>query len=160
MLTSFIIFLGFIALIITPLAVMNIRKNQKSKQMIQNLITQASVNQGHIDLHESLHDIIVGLDKTNRMFYYYIKKGLKVQAECINLKMLERCKMQESGRLAPYKGSNTRVTESISLGFYFKDKQIPAKIVELYNSEVDGLNMTGQTGFAEKWSKLINEHIK
>jgi len=58
------------------------------------------------------------------------------------------------------KNSNNKIIEKIDLLFTYRDKNLAKVALNIFNSKLEGLTVSGELQIAEKWHQLINDIIK
>ena len=148
--------LVLLAFCILPIVIMNQKRKKKASESLQLLKNLAEENQCTITEHELFNQIIIGIDKNaHQLFFVRTIEGKKSQQK-IYLSDVKRCRMEETGRTV----DSIHVIEKIDLAFAPLASNQKEITLNIYNADYDNLTLSGEIQFAEKWAKLVNDHLK
>ncbi len=148
--------LVLLAFCILPIVIMNQKRKKKASESLQLLKNLAEENQCTITEHELFNQIIIGIDKNaHQLFFVRTIEGKKSQQK-IYLSDVKRCRMEETGRTV----DSIHVIEKIDLAFAPLASNQKEITLNIYSADYDNLTLSGEIQFAEKWAKLVNDHLK
>ena len=148
--------LVLLAFCILPIVIMNQKRKKKASESLQLLKNLAEENQCTITEHELFNQIIIGIDKNaHQLFFVRTIEGKKSRQK-IYLSDVKRCRMEETGRTV----DSIHVIEKIDLAFAPLASNQKEITLNIYSADYDNLTLSGEIQFAEKWAKLVNDHLK
>jgi len=147
--SSILIGLGCLALIISPIFLLNLSRKRKGQKILSKIQSQATKNNGKITVYEYWNNYAIGIDSNAGRVYYFSTLDKNKEFQEVDLLQVQACKISN------IRNSETD-NESLVLEFSFLNKTINRKI-EFYNSEHDGLTMHNEFQVAEKWLKTIEK---
>lgn len=148
-----------IIICIIPLVWMRQSRVKKEKKILKSLNDIASQNNCIITMHEINGNQAIGIDK-NRNHVFYFKPGKDSPiAKFVDLAKVVNCQTVKTIRNVKNEGEALAIIERIDLHFTTSDRSLDEVSFEFYVEETD-LQLSGELQFAEKWTQIINEHIK
>lgn len=147
-----------ITICVLPFVLTSNGKKKREQKMLQYLTEIAKEHNCKIGQSECCNDFIIGIDEVANFVFFAKKNEKRELQEVINLANIEYCNIINSSRTVKLKDENHTVIDKLELAFYSSQNKIEKKL-ELYNSE-DSLQLYMELQCIEKWSKLINEHVK
>lgn len=149
-----------ILLCTAPFIWLNIKRNKKEKELIDELFMFASKSNCTISEHEIWKNSLIGLDATNsKIFFIRTINNIK-SYQHIDLKEIQTCELNNISRTVKYKDKDHKVIERIELEFMSVNQSDPKVYLEIYNADLDGLSLSGQLQIAEKWIIIFRSRIK
>lgn len=154
---NLLIFLGLIIVFISPFLIAQQTQKKKIKQKIAEVSAVALQNGSALGQHEVEHKVIIGLSEDGSRIYYYPFKHKEKGIEIILLEGIKSCRPSVDGHAANFGGESRQVTDKVELLFLPKEKLKPTLSLNLYDSDLDGLQLSGQQALAERWAGFINQ---
>ncbi len=145
-----------IALCVLPFVIMGILSKNNKKQRLQYFKNSASTQNCNITLHEILGDIIIGMDENSNSIFFMKKSKENEFSQLISLSEFQSCRVINFGRAA----NNSTIVEKLELCFYPKSKNSNQQLLTFFDSEEDGLLLTGELQLIEKWEEIVNSSLK
>ena len=111
----------------------------------------------------SQHDIwgnaAVGIDKTANIVFFTKKIKETEVAQQISLAEIQKCRVINITKIDSSQNDNFKMIHKLQLSFANRDKAKTETILEFYNADEDGLNLTEEVQLVEKWCRIINDRI-
>lgn len=158
-LRSIIIGTILLAICVVPIIRMNRNRGKRERKSIQSLIDIANKENCKISKHEICCDLVIGMDETKNVVFFYKNVDGNELKQVINLSEIKSCKVINTGRAFKNKNENNKVVDRLELSFIPKAKNKSENRVEFYNAEESG-QLNGEIQSIEKWSKLIAERLQ
>ena len=156
---NILIFLGLVILIALPIIIGRQVQKKKVRQKIEEVSAVARQNGSALGQHEIEYKILIGLSEDGSRVYYYPFKHKDKTIETIPLEGIKNCKVNIEGHAANYGGESRQVTDKIELLFMPREKLGQPLSLRLYDSDQDGLQLTGQQALSERWAGFINQAL-
>lgn len=157
---NLIIFLGVVAVFVLPIVIAQQTQKKKIKQKIEEVSALAQQNGSALGRHEVEHKTLIGLCEAGSHVYYYPFKHKDMSIQMIPLEGVKNCRVNVEAHAANYGGESRQVTDKIELLFLPKEKLRQPLSLRLYDSDQDGLQLTGQNMLADNWAKIINQTLE
>jgi hypothetical protein len=148
-----------IIIIALPFIIMMNNRKKKEKKALYQLTELAKQNNCQIGQYELFDRFSIGIDESKKIVFFNNQTNDKEIQQAIKLFEIKLCKVINSSRTFNGKGGNQKVIDKLELCFTPKIANQPEIKLEFYNAEVS-IQLNGQLQAIEKWSKLINEHLK
>jgi hypothetical protein len=133
---------------------MGVSRRKREKQLLQTLVDYAKQNEGNITQHETVGDIIIGLDEKNNTVFFYSKNKNAETKQHIRLSDYKKCSVVSTTR----DFNSSKVIDTVELSFTPIEKSKPIEELLLFNTKYN-LQLSGELQLAEKWAKLVNSKI-
>lgn len=156
---NLLIFLGLVIAIILPIVIAQQIQKKKIKQKIAEVSAMALQNGSALGQHEVEHKVIIGLSEDGSRVFYYPYKHEGASIKTIPLEGVKNCRLSVEGHAANYGGESQQVIDKVELLFIPIEKLKQTLSLNLYDSDLDGLQLSGQQKLAERWVKLINQAL-
>lgn len=145
-----------VAVCVVPIVLISMNTKKKKSKRLQDLKNSASAQNCHITKHEILGNIILGIDEVSNSIFFMKQVEETVFTQLVNLAEFQSCRVINLGRAV----NNSTVIEKLELCFYPKSKNNSQQVLTFYDSDVDGLSLSGELQLIEKWEGIINSRIK
>ncbi|SFB60511.1 hypothetical protein [Algoriphagus aquimarinus] len=100
----------------------------------------------------------LGLDSQYKKLVYH-RFGSYPEQSVIDLKEVIKVSIQEKIRRVQVGKEKRYILEFLALQFHFKDFTHSPKTIEIYDGELF-TSVAGEKGIAEKWQKILENHLK
>jgi hypothetical protein len=137
-----------------PFVLMAVSRRKREKQLLQTLVDYANEYEGNITQHETVGDIIIGLDEKSNTVFFYTKNKIAETKQYIRLADYKKCNVVSTTR----DFNNSKVIDTVELSFIPIEKTTPIEELSLFNTKYN-LQLSGELQLAEKWAKLVNSKI-
>ncbi|KAA3651291.1 MAG: hypothetical protein DWP98_03250 [Bacteroidetes bacterium] len=149
----------FIGICLIPIVLTKGNKKKREKAFLAALNNIASNHNGKISQFEICGDIAIGIDEDNHFAYFYKNVKEKVEELYADLSQTKCCMINNVSSIAKYKDHNVKVIEKLELKFLPKVKNNNEVKFEFYNDD-ESMDLNGELQAIQKWTDLINSHIK
>lgn len=143
-----------------PIVILNIKKRNKEKTILNVLNKIASENNSQIDEYEIWNQSAIGLDNNSAYIFYTSLINENQISNSVNLSDVEKTKVNSIYRSVKTDDRTYNIIDKLELEFIYKNKNSAEKVLEFYNSNTNRLTLAGELQIAEKWSNKINALIK
>lgn len=153
--------IGLIVILITllPFVVMYYNRVKMVNKMLHALNENARHHNCKINQHELCGDFILGIDENSKFVFFFKQKKEEDISLFVDLTKIQSCMVgTKTKHLKNDSGSHSKV-EQVELSFVPTQNGKEATKFELYDVEKN-YQLSGELQIADKWSKLINVHIK
>lgn len=145
---------------IIPFAMVGYKSKLNNKKKLEELIAFAQENKANITQHELWRNSAIGLDKHEQVIFFINQENDTKVFHKILLSTIETCTVYNVNSTISNKNSNYKIIEKIDLLFTYRDKNLAKVALNIFNSKLEGLTVSGELQIAEKWHQLINDIIK
>jgi hypothetical protein len=155
---TFITFCVLVLVIALPFILLYAHQKKREK----NFLRELSGLSGPVDVKFLHHELwrntyAIAIDNNLENLYYINRR--KGDKALINFRDIDRCQTQVLNRTVKTNGSTSNITEKLDLVIALKNRQIPEKRLEFFDSE-EFMTVDGEIPVIEKWEGLINSVIK
>ena len=144
-----------IALFVLPVVILSKSRKNKEKELLVGLNAMASSSNNDIGIADYGMEFAIGLSKSKTHVFFYKKSKTQEIRTTILLDQVQKCVPELTKRKIRTKNGTESVIDKIELLFFFKDKSLNVKRVELFNSD-EYSQINGEIELIEKWTPLIN----
>lgn len=156
--TSLIIML-FIGVCLVPIFLTKGNKKKRENAILQILNTIASKHNGKVGQFEISGDIAIGIDEANHFVYFYKKTKDKLEELYVDLSKVKSCKTNNISKVIKESEYNQKIIEKLELKFIpFSPNENEVKF-DFYDAE-ESMQLNGELQVIQKWTDLLNVHIK
>lgn len=154
------ILIGVISIlaIVIPFVLMYRKSKKTERGLVKNLKAYAETNNFQLDKWESVGNLALGIDNTNRVAYFAEVEDFKYEIRHILLSEISICKVNRDVREVDYHGEKDRVTHSVEVSFYPKNKKGKEESFRLFDEDKNRM-LSGEIQLAEEWVAKYNEVI-
>ncbi len=145
-----------LALCVVPIVIFSIISKKKKSKRLQDFKNSAFAQNCNITKHEILGNIILGIDEVSNSIFFTKRVKETISSQLVNLSEFQSCKVINLGRVA----NSSTIVEKLELNFYPKNKNNSQQVLVFYDSDVDGMSLTGELQLIEKWEGIVNSRIK
>lgn len=142
-----------IAVVIVPIALMQIGTNKKSKQLLHTLEAMASQHKGRITDHDTHKNFAIGFDQMANHIYFYKKTPEREMVQDIDLNKIRTCEIVRQTTKARKEKQTYEVLEKLQLAFVPMDGKT-VEHIELYDAQ-ESFQLSGELDIATKWMALV-----
>ncbi len=142
-----------IAIVIIPIALMQIGTKKRNKQLLNKLEAMASQNKGKITDYDTHKTFAIGFDHLANHVYFYKNTPDAEITQDIDLKKIRNCEIVRQTTRARNGKQTNEVLEKLLLAFKPYNGGATQHI-ELYDAE-ESFQLSGELDIATKWSGLI-----
>mgnify|MGYP001481691523 CR=1 FL=1 len=136
------------------------RKSKKTERgLVRNLKIYADTNGFQLDKWESVGNLILGIDNSNQVAYFAEVEDLSYKIRHVLLSEMSICKVNRDVREVDYHGEKDRVTHSVEIDFYPKNKKSKEEAFRLFDEDKNRM-LSGEIQLAEEWVAKYNEVVK
>lgn len=154
-----IVGLIMVLICIIPFVIMSYNKKSKQRKMLKSLNDIAKQQQCSINQHEFCGDYIIGIDEKRNFVFFFKQKNETSVSQYIDLPEIQFCQAVMKSRNLKYNTENVSIIEHVALSFSPTNKKKASESFELYDEEIN-MQLTGKLQFVDKWTALINDHLK
>jgi hypothetical protein len=148
------------ALLITPFIFFRDGKRKsRTKNLLGNLTDLAKAENCNVSKHEVWNDAAIGINNETHKLFYVQGKGSDLTRTVVHLDDVKRSRVSVVSRTVERKSDSQKIIEKISLVLEHKSSVHPDTLLSIYDSEVDGMILSGELQLAEKWNAVINEGL-
>ncbi len=148
------------ALLITPFIFFRDGKRKsRTKNLLSNLTDLAKVENCNVSKHEVWNDAAIGINNETHKLFYVQGQGSAVIHAVVHLEDVKRSTVSVVSRTVERKSDSQKIIEKIDLILEHKSSVHPDVLLSFYDSEVDGMGLSGELQLAEKWNAIIKEAI-
>lgn len=145
---------------IIPFVVLNIKKRNKERAILNVLNKLANENHSQITEYEIWNHSSIGIDDNSAYMFYICLINENQISNIVNLKEVEKAKVNSIYRSVNTDERTYNIIDKLELEFIHKNKNIPEKVFEFYNSNTNRLTLAGELQIAEKWCNKVNAILK
>lgn len=141
--------------VILPFVIMYRKSKSTERGLVKNLKEYANKNNFQLDKVESVANLALGLDQKNRIAYFSeVEEGV-FDTWHLNLSDFNICKVNREVREVDYHGEKDRVTHSLKIEFYPKNKKDQLASFLLFDEDKDRM-LSGEIQLANEWVGHFN----
>lgn len=154
------ILVGVISIIaiVLPFVFMYRRSKSTSRGLIKNLKEYAEKNGFQLDKSEAVGNLALGIDNLNQLAYFIHVDGVSFQTRHVALSDMSICKVDREVRDVDYHGEKDKVTHSVDVCFYPKNKRDDASCFRLFDEDNNKM-LSGEIQLANEWVSIYNAVI-
>lgn len=145
-----------VAVCVVPIVIVSIISKKKRNKRLQDFKNSALAQNCNITKQEILGNIILGIDEVSNSIFFTKQVKETISSQLVNLSEFQSCRVINLGRVA----NNSTIVEKLELCFYPKSKNNSQLVLTFYDSDVDGLSLTGELQLIEKWEGIVNTRLK
>jgi hypothetical protein len=158
-LVNFLILAIALGLLASPLLFISRNRKKREKKMLQLVADIAQKHGGTIVYHDFCGDFVIGFDNVKSLVFFYKKEENKQLEQYVNLADFQKCTIINVGKSVVNKLGNYKVIDLLALNFVPQLKTKNEVRFEFYNAEKN-TQISGELQLIEKWSKMLNDHLK
>lgn len=144
---------------IIPFVLIKQNRKRKEKKLLKIIHDMAAEQQCHIDHHEVLGEMAIGMDSVKRFVFFFKANDNTLQTHFINLAEIRTCRAGNASKAVSSKDSHFSVIDKVQLIFTPVVKSKPEVAWNLYDAE-ESTQLFGELEMVEKWVALINNTLK
>lgn len=144
---------------IMPFVLLKQSRKRKEKKLLKILHDMAAEQQCHIDQHEVLGEMALGMDSVRRFVFFFKANNSTMQTNFINLAEIRTCRTGNASKAVSSKDNHFSVIDKVQLIFTPVVKSKPEIAWTLYDAE-ESTQLFGELEMTEKWETLINKALK
>jgi len=148
-----------IALCILPVVITETSRKKREKKLFRLLTSEAEGQNCNITKFEQCCNNIIGLDEANKVLFFMKKSDSGIISRFADLKEIQNCKAQNFSGSSDNNGKNYQYTRKVELVLKPTIKNKPDVVIEIFDAD-EGLQLSGELQFAEKWSEMIRGILK
>ena len=133
------------------------KRHSRTKNLLNNLTDLAKAENCNVSKHEIWNDAAIGINNETHKLFYVQGQGADVTRTVVHLEDVKRSRVSVVSRTVERKSDSQKIIEKISLVLEHKSSVHPDVLLSFYDSDVDGLSLSGELQLAEKWNGIINE---
>ncbi|PWH81211.1 hypothetical protein [Brumimicrobium oceani] len=154
------ILIGVISIvaIVIPFILMYRKSKKTERGLLKNLKIYADTKGLQIEKWEAMGNLILGIDSINRVAYFAEVENLNYKVRHVQLSEMSICKVNRELREVDYHGEKDRVTHSVEIDFYPKNKKNNVESFRLFDEDNNRM-LSGEIQLAEEWVAKYNELI-
>jgi hypothetical protein len=154
------ILIGVISIIaiVLPFIIMYRKSKSTERGLIKNLKEYANKNNFQLDKWESVGNLALGIDNVNQLAYFVEVEGVSYETRHIALSEISICKVDREVRDVDYHGERDKVTHSLNICFYPKNKRDEIICFRLFDEDNNRM-LSGEIQLANDWVSNYNEVI-
>lgn len=145
--------LFIIASCLFPFVWVNIKNNNRKKQIINSLTDNPNIK---ITSYEFCGDMALGLNTDENLVFFYKKTKDQTTKESIRLADYKSCQLVKTTEMNTK--SKHQVIQQLHLNFKSQHSQLPDVDFPLYNIK-ESMLIGGELFFGEKWANLLNQRF-
>lgn len=150
---SLAIIIAACALLVVLVKTVKRKKTQKKFQLLSDF---AAKHNSSLSKHEFFDGISIGLDESSNYLFFIKQTADQKTEQHIDLSKIKNCRVNNISRMV----NGTVVIDRLELSFSTSARDESPLIMEFYNSDYDSVTLAGEVQFIEKWTELINKHLK
>ncbi|RFC54604.1 hypothetical protein [Brumimicrobium aurantiacum] len=144
--------------VISPFIIMYQKSKKKEKELLKKLKEYAANHDFQIDQWEATGNLMLGLDEVNKVGFCIELIDGKFEIDHVLLNELSFCKVDREKRTVSYHNHPEKVTQSLKLYFYPKQKSDETKYFRLYDEEATK-QLNGEIELSEVWESKFRALI-
>jgi hypothetical protein len=158
-LINFLVLAIALGLLISPLLLLGRNRKKREKKMFELIASIAQKHNCTIVHHDFCGDFVIGFDNIKSFVFFYKKDEDKELEQYVNLADFQKCTIINVGKSVVNNNGNYKVIDLLALNFVPHLKTKHEVRFEFYNTEKNS-QISGELQLLEKWSKMINDHLK
>lgn len=148
------------ALFITPFIFFRDGKRQsRTKNLLNHLTDLAKAENCNVSKHEVWNDAAIGINNETHKLFYVQGQEPSVVRTLVHLSDVKRSRVSVVSRTVERKSDSQKIIEKIAIVLEHKSSVHPDVILSFYDSEVDGMSLSGELQLVEKWNAIISEAL-
>lgn len=147
------------AICILPFVLLHLRAVKLKRQKMKMLLEIAHAHGSTIDQYDFFGDAMIGMDPEHTHVFFVRHQNTQAVSEVVRLDGIAKCKYTKSNRTASSNNGNIAALSRIDLCFVPVNTNVPETKLELFNERLKPM-VSNELEIAEKWSKLINAHLR
>lgn len=144
-----------IALCALPFVLISGSTKKREKQLIKNLETKVSNNNGILTDYAINYDFALGIDSAAKQIYYYKKSQETEYFKKVNLNEIKSCEVVKDKKRIKNGKSNYELIQRIALVFTSKQGHVVEQF-ELYDYD-NSSQLNGEIALADSWKQKISD---
>lgn len=132
---------------------------RREQQLIVNRLNGlAQAKDDQLVEHDSWINALIGLGAKKHLFFIKGDKGKELSVT-INLQDVKACRLIKEYRDVKNKEQDIHLLDRIRLVFTYRQTELPALSLELYNSDCDAMTVSNELEMGEKWFRIVHNLV-
>ena len=144
---------------VIPFIIMNKINARREREFLHPLFSLAKHHHSRVSQFDTWSNAAVGIDHKTAMVFFFKKVNNTEISRHVRLTEIKKCRVVQETKTAYDELDNFRPIAKLELALEPLDKTKPDILLEFYNADADGGNLTGELQLAEKWRQLINNSV-
>lgn len=141
-----------------PFIIMYRKSKSTERGLVKNLKEYAQNNGFELDKWESVGNLALGVDNTSQIAYFIEVDGVSYETRHVVLSEISICKVDREVRDVDYHGEKDKVTHSLAVCFYPKNKREETTCFRLFDEDNNRM-LAGEIQLANEWVAKYNAII-
>jgi len=154
------ILIGLISIvaIVIPFIYMYRKSKSTERGLVKNIKAYAENNSLQLDRSEAVANLALGLDSKNKIAYFSEVDHGVYDTRHVSLSDISICKVNREVREVDYHGEKDKVTHSLEICFYPKNKKDEVSTFLLFDEDKNKM-LSGEIQLANEWVAHFNSAL-